>query len=45
MRWYLACRPEEEGRIFRLFDLAAAESPGHGAVHLLISSALEMGFA
>ena len=45
MRWYLACRPDEEGRIFRLFDLAAAGSPGHGAVHLLISSTLEIFFA
>ena len=36
MRRYLAYRPDEEGRMFRLLDHAAG-SPRHGPVHLLIS--------
>ena len=31
-----------KGGFVRLFDFAAAGSPGHGAVHLLSSSALEI---
>ena len=32
-------------RIYRLLDLVAAGRPGHGPIHLLISSASELGFA
>ena len=35
MRRYLAYRPAEVPRVFRLLDLAAAGRPGHGPVHLL----------
>ena len=44
LRRYLAYRPDEEARIFRLLDYAAAGSPGHGPIHLLIQSADELGF-
>ena len=44
LRRYLAYRPDDEARIFRLLDYAAAGSPGHGPIHLLIQSADELGF-
>ena len=43
LRRYLAYRPDEEARIFRLLDSASTRSPGHGPVHLL-QSAEELGF-
>ena len=45
MRQYLAYCPDEEPRIFRMLDLISREAPGHGPVHLLLTSAAELGFA
>ena len=45
MRRFLAYRPDEVPRVFRLLDLAAAGRPGHGSVHLLLHSASLIGFA
>ena len=45
MRRFLAYRPGEVPRVFRLLDLAAAGRPGHGPVHLLLQSASLLGFA
>ena len=45
MRGYLAHRPLETARIFRMLDLIAHGAPGHGPVHLLLISAAEIGFA
>ena len=45
MRRYLAYCPEEEPRIFRTLDIIARGAPRHGPVHLLLSSAAELGFA
>ena len=42
---YLAYCPEEEPRIFRMLDLISREAPGHGPVHLLLTFAVEVGFA
>ena len=39
----LACCPDEGPRIFRMLDLISAQ--GHGTIHLLLSSAAEVGFA
>ena len=44
LRRYLAYRPDEEARIFRLLDYASTGSPGHGPIHLLLQSAEELGF-
>ena len=44
LRRYLAYRPDDEARIFRLLDYASAGSPGHGPIHLLIQSADDLGF-
>ena len=45
MRRYLAYCPEEEPRIFRMLDLISRCAQGHGPVHLLLTSAAEVGFA
>ena len=45
MRRYLAYCPDEEPRIFRMFDLISRGAPGHGPIHLLLISAAEIGFA
>ena len=45
MRRYLVCCPEEEPRIFRMLDLISQGAHGHGPVHLLLTSAAEVGFA
>ena len=45
MRGYLACCPEEGPRIFRMLDLIARGAQGHEPVHLLLTSAAELGFA
>ena len=45
MRWYLAYCPEEDPRIFRMLDLISREAQRHGPVHLLLTSAAEVGFA
>ena len=45
MRRYLAYRPDEVPRIFRMLDLIAHGAEGHGLVHLLHVSAADLGFA
>ena len=45
MRRYLACRPGEEGRMYQFLDHASPGSPRHRPIHLLLSSALDVGFA
>ena len=45
LRSFLACRPAEEGRIYRLLDNASTGSLGHGPIHLPVTSALEIGLS
>ena len=45
MRRYLAFRPEEIPRVYRLLHFAAEGSSGHGPAHLLLESAAEIGFS
>ena len=45
MRRYLAFRPEEIRRVYRLLSFAAEGSTGHGPAHLLLESAAEIGFS
>ena len=45
MRRYLAFRPEEAPRVYRLLHAAAEGSSGHGPAHLLLESAAEIGFS
>ena len=45
MRRFLAYRPDEVHRVKRFLDLVAAGRPGHGQVHLLLSSASQLGYA
>ena len=44
LRRYLAYRPGEVFRIYRLLGHAADGCPGHGPTHLLTGSAAEIGF-
>ena len=44
MRRYLAFQPEEIPRVYRLLQAAADGSSGHGPTHLLLESAVEIGF-
>ena len=44
LRRYLAYRPDDQHRIFRLLDYASAGAPGHGPIHLLVQSADDLGF-
>ena len=45
MLWrYLALRPSEVGRVYRLLELVSGECPGHGPVHLLSAGAAEVEF-
>ena len=44
LRRYLALRPSEVGRIYRLLDMVGEGCPGHGPIHLLSASAAEIGF-
>ena len=44
-RRFLVYCPEEEPRIFRMLDLISRGAQGHGPVHLLLTSAAELGFA
>ena len=44
VRRYLAYRPAEVGRIYRLQDMVREGCPGHGPVHLPVASAAELGF-
>ena len=41
---YLALWPAEVGRVYRLLALVHEGCPGHGPVHLLSTSAAEIGF-
>ena len=43
MRRYLAYNPDDEPRIFRMLDLISRGAQGHGPVHLLLTSAAELG--
>ena len=45
MRRYLAYCPEEDPAYFRMLDLIFRGAEGHGPVHLLLTSAAELGFA
>ena len=45
MRRYIAYSPEKEPRIFRMLDLISRGAQDHGPVHLLLTSAAELGFA
>ena len=44
LRRYLAYRPGEVSRVYRLLEHAANVCPGHGPAHLLVESAAEIGF-
>ena len=44
LRRFLAYRPGEVARVYRLLEHVAAGCPGHGIVHLLVESAAEIGF-
>ena len=44
LRRYLALWPSQVGRAYRLLELVSEGSPGHGPIHLLSSSAAEIGF-
>ena len=44
LRRYLAYRPDDCDRIFRLLDYVSTGAPGHGPIHLLVQSADELGF-
>ena len=45
MRRYLAYKPEEVSRVYRLLAAAAEGCSGHGPAHLLVESADEIGFS
>ena len=38
LRRYIACRPSEVPRVYRLLDSVADGCPGHGPAHLLVES-------
>ena len=44
LRRYLALWPTEVGRVCRLLEMDGDGCPGHGPIHLLSSSAAEIGF-
>ena len=44
MRRYLAQWPDEVHRFFLMLDLIAHGAAGHGPVHLVLTSAAEIGF-
>ena len=44
LRRFLAYRPGDVARVYRLWEHVAAGCPGHGPVHLLVESAAEIGF-
>ena len=44
LRRYLAYRPLETGRIAQLLEMVSDGAPGHGPLHLLVSSATGLGF-
>ena len=44
LRRYLALWPAEVGRVYRLLAMVREGCPGHGPIHLLFTSAAEIGF-
>ena len=44
LRRYLALWPAEVGRVYRLLTMVHEGCPGHGPIHLLSSSAAQIGF-
>ena len=44
LRRYLAYRPSEVPRVYRLLDSVAEGCHGHGPAHQLVESAAEIGF-
>ena len=44
LRRYLALWPAEVGRVYRLLELVGEGCPGRGPLHLLSTSAAEIGF-
>ena len=44
LRRYLALWPAEVGRVYRLLAVVHEGCPGHGPIHLLVASAVEIGF-
>ena len=44
LRRYLAYRPGEVFRVYRLLERSAEGCPGHGPIHLLLQSAAVIGF-
>ena len=44
LRRYLALWPTEVGRVYRLLEMVSEGSPGHGLIHLLSTSAAQVGF-
>ena len=44
LRRFLAYRPREVARVYRLLEHVVAACPSHGPVHLLVESADEIGF-
>ena len=44
LRGFLAYRPGEVSKVYRLLEHVAGGCPGHGPVHLLVGSAAEIGF-
>ena len=44
LRRYLAYRPDEVDRVYRMIHSASVGCPGRGPVHLLVESAAEVGF-
>ena len=45
LRRYLACRPDDEARIFRLLDYASAGSPVHGPFIFSFSLLMSLVFS
>ena len=44
LRRFFALWPAEVGRVYRLLEMVGDGCPGHGPIHLLSSSAAEIGF-
>ena len=44
LRRYMALWPAEVGRIYRVLGMVGEGCPGHGPLHLLSSSAAEIGY-
>ena len=44
-RRYLSFRPDEVPRLYTLLDLVRDGCPGHGPIHVLVTTAHRIGFA